>query len=308
MKLRTIGATLALLLLARGETLAQDKFEDTSLVPVSPASEAPARLALAMPTLFFGLDSPSSLEAVVPVTAAVEYTQKATETTIETVTFHPRRGRWHRSPPRSEAVIYQSRTRSTPVSSGPPTAFMQLHGGFIEREGHGATSFAAGFRCGPQVGEGVQLGIGADWYHESESQRQVVAQNTQGGRDITTTNVLSRTSADLVPIQAHVQLNLGSRRSGIFPYFGAAGGYQILFLSAEDYQTGASYDATFGGWGWQAFGGLSLRLSNEARLFGEAFMNIGDVERDVQDPSGTTYREVTNTDGGGMRFGLNWGI
>jgi hypothetical protein len=316
MKLRTIGATLALLLVARGETLAQGTSESSSPVQGSPAYEAPARLALAMPATFSGLDAPPAPGAVVPSTDAGEFMAIRTASRFEAVRYIPRRGRGYRPvPPRSDAVIYQPRYRPPPKTSGAPasrgasTAHMQLHGGFVERNGHGATSFAVGFRGGPTVGEIVQLGIGADWYHESESERDVVSPaQPHGGRDITTTHVLSRTNADLIPIQAHLQLDFG-RRAALFPYVGVAGGYQLLLLSAEDYETGASYDATFGGWGWQAFGGMALRLSGQARLFGEVFMNTANVERDIQDPvTGVTFREVTDTDAVGMRFGLNWGI
>ena len=83
----------------------------------------------------------------------------------------------------------------------------------------------------------------------------------------------------------------------------------MLFLSATDYQTGADFEATFGGWGWQAWGGAALPLSGRSRMFGEAFLNSGDVERDVFDPaSGVTYREIVDADGLGMRFGLTWGF
>lgn len=314
MKLRTIGATLALLLLARHETLAQETPESSSPAQGPPAYEAPARLDLGPPNSFSGLDGSPALDAVVPSTAAVEFMAFRPAPRFEALRYTPRRG-YRPAPPRSEAVIYRPRYRPPPSTSGAPasrgasTANLQLHGGFVERKGHGATSFAVGFRGGPTVGEVVQLGIGADWYHESESERDVVSPaQPMGGREVTTTHVLSRTNADLIPIQAHLQLDFG-RRTALFPYVGVAGGYQVLLLSAEDYESGTSYDATFGGWGWQAFGGMALRLSGQARLFGEVFMNTANVERDVQDPAtGVTFREVTDTDAVGMRFGLNWGI
>jgi hypothetical protein len=95
---------------------------------------------------------------------------------------------------------------------------------------------------------------------------------------------------------------------GLVPYAGIAGQYQFLLLSATDYATGADYNANFGGWGWQAWGGLALGFGR-SRLFGEVFINTGDVERDVRDPaSAVTYRETVNADGGGARFGLSWGF
>jgi len=185
---------------------------------------------------------------------------------------------------------------------------VQIHGGFFSPDGSDATSFAFGFRCGPSVDERIQLGIGVDWYHQSENQREVVGQSSQGGRPITVTRDLARASSDLVPVLAFLQVNLGSGRS-LSPYFGIAGEYQVLFLSATDYQTGAAYDATFGGWGWQAWGGAALPLGSRSRLFGEVFVNSGEVGRDVDDPAGgITYREIVDADGAGMRFGLSWGF
>ena len=49
--------------------------------------------------------------------------------------------------------------------------------------------------------------------------------------------------------------------------FGIGGGYEVLFLSAEDFQTGEKFDATYGGWGWQAWAGLSIPMSNRSRMY-----------------------------------------
>jgi hypothetical protein len=184
----------------------------------------------------------------------------------------------------------------------------QIHAGFFDPEGNGATSFAIGFRGGPAVDEHIQLGFGADWYHKSESRREVQGTTFQGGQPVTVTRVLARASSNLFPFQAYLQVSGGDNLS-VIPYFGVAGEYQVLLLSATDYQTGADFDATFGGWGWQVWGGAALPLSGRSRMFGEVFVNNGDVERDVDDPaSGVTFRESVNADGVGMRFGLSWGF
>ena len=209
--------------------------------------------------------------------------------------------------PRLEAAHYHRRAYERSDEYAQPSP-VQLHAGFFEPNDTGATSFAFGFRGGPAVDEHIQLGVGVDWYHEAENQREVVGQSTQGGQPVTVTRQLARASSDLVPLQAFLQLSLGSGRS-IVPYAGIAGQYQLLFLSATDYQTGGRYDATFGGWGWQAWGGAALPLSRRSRLFGELFFNSGEVGRDVDDPAGVvTYREIVNVDGSGMRFGLSWGF
>jgi len=76
------------------------------------------------------------------------------------------------------------------------------------------------------------------------------------------------------------------------PIVSAAAGVVALqvLLSATDYPSGESFDATYGGWGWQVWGGAAMPLSGRSRLFGEVFVNRGDVERDVADLSGLEYQ------------------
>ena len=44
-------------------------------------------------------------------------------------------------------------------------------------------------------------------------------------------------------------------------YAGVGGGYQWVNLYGEDYVNNRTYDATFGGWGWQAWGGMTTSAS-----------------------------------------------
>ena len=91
------------------------------------------------------------------------------------------------------------------------------------------------------------------------------------------------------------------------PGWGTTG--DVLFLSADNFQTSEHFDATYGGWGWQAWGGVSVPLSGNSRITAEVFRNQSEVGRDVDDPqTGVTYREIVNLDGVGMRFGLGWGF
>ena len=213
------------------------------------------------------------------------------------------------SAPRLESVRYRPRGRDYGYSRGyARSAPAQVHAGFFELDGNGPTSFALGIRGGPAIDEHIQLGVGVDWYRKTDSRREVVGETFQGGQSIVATRVLARASSNLVPLQAFLQVNGGPNLS-VIPYAGVAGQYQMLFLSATDYQTGADFDATFGGWGWQVWGGAALPLSGQSRVFGEAFMNGGTVERDVDDPgSGLTFRESVDSDGLGMRFGVSWGF
>lgn len=218
---------------------------------------------------------------------------------------------WWREPARTsgtrnDAIRYRSRgSRRAPVVESPA----QLHLGFFDYDGGGDHgSFVAGLRGGPLVDPHIQVGGGIDWVHRSDDQTVVAGDPyTQGGTVITPTRVLSRASADLIPFQLFLQVS-GDENSSVIPFGGISGGYQLLFLSAEDFATQASFDATFGGWGWQAWGGLGIPLSGQSRLTGEVFLNQSAPERDVTDPSGFEYRERVNADGVGARFGLQWGF
>jgi hypothetical protein len=182
---------------------------------------------------------------------------------------------------------------------------VQIHGGVFAREQNGPRSYVVGLRGGPAIDEHLQIGVGVDWFHRSENEREVVAETVQVSRPIQTTRVLSQASSDQIPILVFLQVSAGK---GLVPYAGIAGQYQFLLLSATDFATGADYNATFGGWGWQAWGGLGIGFGR-SRLFGEVFVNSGDVERDVSDPgSSITTRETVNAEGGGARFGLSWGF
>lgn len=213
------------------------------------------------------------------------------------------------TPPRYESVRYRPRTRGGRYGRGPMYASpVQIHLGFFNPNATGADAFDAGFRAGPQVDPRLQLGIGVDWIHKASSESEVISESTgPGGTPITTRRQLSQSSSDLVPVMAFLQMGADDRMP-VIPYFGIAGGYQVMFLSATDFTTRERFDATYGGWAWQAWGGAAIPLSGQARLLGEVFVNNGEASRDVEDIFGTTFHETVDLDGVGMRFGVSWGF
>lgn len=189
-------------------------------------------------------------------------------------------------------------------------AVTQLHAGYFDPEGSDqGPRFLIGLRGGPLVDPHIQLGLGVDWAHKTDNVSSVERTTTgPGGVPITTRQDLSSASTNFVPILGFIQVQADDNLP-LIPYFGAGGGYELMFLSADDFQTGNSFDATYGGWGWQAWGGLAIPLSGRTRVTGEVYVNGAELSRDVTDAAtGLTFRETVPGDGMGLRFGLAWGF
>jgi hypothetical protein len=210
---------------------------------------------------------------------------------------------------RYDAVSYRPRSGGRRYDRGPwVSSPVQFHLGGFDPEGDAGQMFVTGFRAGPQIDPHVQVGMGLDWMHKREDQSIVLSESDgPGGTTISTRQQLSESSSDLFPIMAFIQVNADDDLP-VIPYAGLAGGYQVLFLSATDYATNQDYNATFGGWAWQAWAGLALPLSGQMRLTGEVFVNNGEASRDTDGPLGITYHETVGLDGGGGRVGLSWGF
>lgn len=213
-------------------------------------------------------------------------------TRYESARYRPRRERGYRD--------YGSRR---------PTAVSQLHAGYLDPDGPADPGFLVGLRIGQQFQDVVEIGLGADWRNKSGRSTEVLQSTTgPGGETIVVRRELSRYSSNLFPMMAYLQVS-GPSSLTLIPYAGVAASYQALFLSADDFQTGQSFDATYDGFGWQLWGGAKLPLSGRTGLVGEVFMNNADLDRDVFDPaSGQTIREIVSTDGVGARFGITWGF
>ena len=212
---------------------------------------------------------------------------------------------------RYESARYRPRrARGYRESYGPrPRAVTQLHAGYLDPDGPADPGFLAGLRVGQQFQDVVEVGFGADWRNKSGRSTEVL-QSTTGpsGETIVVRRELSRYSSNLFPMMVYLQVS-GPSHLALVPYAGVAASYQALFLSADDFQTGQSFDATYDGFGWQLWGGARLPLSGRTGLSGEVFMNQAELDRDAFDPTtGETIREIVSTDGIGARFGITWGF
>ena len=206
------------------------------------------------------------------------------------------------APIRYRPRAYRERGRVMPTT-------WQLHAGFFDPTDNFSTGFYGGFRAGPQIDPNVQIGAGVDWWHKSQSQTVNIDTGPLPGGGTTERQLeLSHSSADLIPILAFVQFS-GDENMSVIPYAGAGLGYAWLFLHADDFQTGTSFDATYGGFAWQGWAGVGIPLNGQSRLVGEVFYNGTEVGRDVDDVFlGATYREIVKMNGVGARFGMSWGF
>jgi hypothetical protein len=205
-------------------------------------------------------------------------------------------------------VGYRPRAYRSRASVMPTTT--QVHAGFFDPNSDFSTGFVGGFRMGPQVDPRVQIGLAVDWWHRSESTRMDLGEVRLSGGTVSEELVLSRASADLMPILAFVQVS-GDENMSIIPYGGFGMGYEWLFLTGDDFLRDESFEQTFGGFGWQVWGGAGLPLDGRTRLNGEVFYNASEVGSDADVYVGdraATVRDVVKMDGLGMRFGIAWGF
>ena len=214
-----------------------------------------------------------------------------TGTRYESSRYRPRRERSHRG----------GAWRGRGVS--------QVHAGFLDPDGLSEAGFVAGFRGGQRIDDVLEVGLGLDWRNKSGRSFETAQQTIgPGGETIIVRRDISRYSSNLFPALAYIQLS-GPSRLLLVPYVGAAASWQVLFLQADDFTTGETFDATFDGFGWQLWAGAAMPLSGRSRLIGEIFMNRADLNRDTFDiVTGQDIRETVSTDGVGARFGLSWGF
>ncbi len=190
-------------------------------------------------------------------------------------------------------------------------AVSQVHAGFFDPTGDLGTGLVLGFRIGPEIDPHVQLGAAVDWWHKTEEQTIKVAGGSgPGGIGVEREIQLSSSSANLVPLLGYVQVG-GDASMQVIPYVGAGAGFEWLNLNGDD-PSGNSFEANYGGFGWQLWGGVAVPLSGRARFNAEVFGNGAELGRDVdfQDSTGATLtgREIVKMNGVGMRAGVSWGF
>jgi hypothetical protein len=193
----------------------------------------------------------------------------------------------------------------TPGSDRPLVS--QLHGGYFDASANNTNPFIVGLRAGPMVDRRLQVGIAVDWVHQTKTLANVLSTSQgPGGVTISTKQDSARALFNLVPIMAFVQAS-GWGLLGFVPYIGASGGYELLVLSADNFLNGQTFEANFGGWGYQVWAGAGIPLGSRTKLNGELFVNQAELGKTVTDASGVSAKQTVDLNGIGFRLGLAWG-
>ena len=213
-------------------------------------------------------------------------------------------------------VVYRPRGSGTPpddvhhqnAPSRQVQTVTQIYGGRLDPDGPTDGEFLMGIRTGPKLSKHLQLGLMFDWVRDSDYESSFTTSSPgPGGVNITTKYDYSGAYTDLFPLMGFLQLSLNEKRF-ISPYAGIGGGYQWLNVTAYD-RYGTWYDANFGGWGWQGWAGVALKVTDGVRISGEAMYNSVELSRNVYDEvNGWTNHETVPMYGVGARFGLAFGF
>jgi hypothetical protein len=226
-------------------------------------------------------------------------------------------GGYAQDPPpdgRNESIRYRPRGQAyRDRYAGPQLPLLStLHVGIFDPSGGFSSGVDVGFRAGPQIDPHIQLGVGLDWWYKHESQTQSVGNGEFPiGGTFEQQREISHFTANLIPIMGFLQVS-GDDNMQVIPYGGVGLGYEMLWLSGSGRDAADQpfdFDANYGGYGWQAWGGVAIPLSGQSRINGEVFGNFSELGRDVDDPlTGDRIREIVDMNGIGARVGVTWGF
>ena len=206
-----------------------------------------------------------------------------------------------------DAVRYQPMQQGADNSGSDRPIVSQLHGGYFDASANNTNPFIVGLRAGPMIDKRLQVGLMIDWVHQTKTLANVLSTSQgPGAITVSTQQDTARALLNLVPIMAFAQAS-GFGLLGLVPYVGAAGGYEVMVISADNFINGQSYEANFGGWGYQLYAGCGLPLGGRTRLNGELFVNEATLSKNVTDANGVTAKQVVDMNGIGFRLGIAWG-
>lgn len=204
-----------------------------------------------------------------------------------------------RSEPRRVRSLYRN----------PETYARFAAGGMHLTSGEGWGGAYAGLEVGASPHRNLDLGLGLDYFHRSESQTEVLYE-TRGGYvppvRAEVTRFESRTH--LVPIGLTARLRLPTPANVVQPFVAAMLTYEILHLElqdpdrpAEPFGLGAA--ETFTGFGVQAAAGVEFRVTPGVGISGEVGAHSSSPSQGVRDRE-PPMRLRVDLDGAFARLGI----
>lgn len=159
--------------------------------------------------------------------------------------------------------------------------------------------------AGPVLAQQVDLGLQISVYHRSTGGEEFVRNGTlPGGTQVTTVVNTQSIHTDLVPVMGVIRVRIPVSPQ-VQPYVGGGLGWEWLTVSGSD--SLGDFSNTYDALGAQLFGGVNLKVGDQAGLYGEAVWNSSTPKAEFFDPQfGQVVREEANFDGvafhGGLRF------
>lgn len=205
----------------------------------------------------------------------------------------------HRRPYRDRNPNYDYGYRSQ------PQYWAMLGAGTFDPSNQPGSGLYVNGGFGSVLAQQIDLGVQISLYHRSTGGEQFVSQGTlPGGTQVTEVRNTQSIDTDLVPIMGVLRVRIPAS-SQVEPYVGGAIGWEWLTVSGTD--SLGDFSNTYDGLGAQIFGGVNLKVGDQAGLYGEAVWNASTPKADFFDPAfGEVVREEANFDGialhGGLRF------
>ncbi len=158
---------------------------------------------------------------------------------------------------------------------------------------------------GSVLAQQIDLGLQISLYHRSTGGEEFVREgNLPDGTHVTTVVSTQSINTNLVPVLGVLRVRIPVSPN-LEPYVGGAIGWEWLTVSGTD--SLGDFSNTYDGLGAQIFGGVNLKVADQAGLYGEVVWNASTPKAEFFDPSfGQVVREEANFDGialhGGLRF------
>ncbi|MBD3223149.1 MAG: outer membrane beta-barrel protein [Caldithrix sp.] len=184
------------------------------------------------------------------------------------------------------------------------TKFTEFKAGVLNPE-NAKTGFMGGVNFGRSVDENVGVSFAADVYRRSYTDETVIYQaETSNGVVEEQFQTESEQSTTMIPL--FFQLHYQGPVSNIFNIRVSGGlGYEFLWNSITNYNTGEDNTKFFHGFGWHVDLGAMYPLSRASDIFAEVTYHGGKPGKgEGKNEAGLPIRKEINMSGFGVRIGM----